>query len=187
MSQVLFANCFCIVSILHMLTGPLKTLLQHGLSMGSQPPLGFQLLWLGVLHRLLHGLKGHSCPTMAFTTGCRGIPALAHWLPCLTPSLTLVSAGLLLSYSHSSFLAAVAQLLFPFPKFVIPEVPPPSLRGSALISSGSVLGCSVWNWLHQAQQKLLASSLRRQPCNSPSTKTLPCQSLQCITSALCHN
>jgi len=60
-------TCSSVGSSLHRSTGPARSLLQHRLSMGSQPPLVIHLLWHGVLPRLqveicsavdLHGLQG---------------------------------------------------------------------------------------------------------------------------------
>jgi len=71
-SQALPANFLrCGLLSLHRSTGPGRSLLQHRVPTGSQPPSGIHLLRLGVFHRLqveicstanLHGLQGHSLP-----------------------------------------------------------------------------------------------------------------------------
>jgi len=67
-SQVLPANLLqCGLLFLHGSTGPVRSLLQRRLPMGSQPPPGTHLLWGQVVHGLqvdicstidLHGLQG---------------------------------------------------------------------------------------------------------------------------------
>lgn len=97
---------------------------------------------------------------------------LLHWPWCLQGHCSRILTPLSWLLLHSDF--------FPLLKLLSQRC---HHRGSGLISNGTVLECSVWNRLRQTQQKLLASSLRSQPCNSPTTKTLLCQSLQYITSA----
>ncbi|KAK4831466.1 hypothetical protein QYF61_017714 [Mycteria americana] len=85
-SQVLPANLLQHgVLSLHGVTGPARSLLQHGLPMGSQPPSGIHLLQCGVLHGLqvdicstiyLHGLQGDSLPHHGLHHGLKGISAL---------------------------------------------------------------------------------------------------------------
>jgi len=120
-------------------------------SMGS--PQGHSLLWAHppAQHRVPStgyrwisappwtsiGCRGTACLTMVFSTGCRGISVLAPGAPPSPPSLALVSAGLFLSYSLTPL--SYCSFLFPLLNYVIPEALPPSLVGSALASSGSVL------------------------------------------------
>jgi len=89
------------------------------------------------------GCRGTACLTIVVFTGCRGISAVAPGAPPPSPSLTLVSAELLLSYSHSS-LQLKLLLCSSFSPFlnVITKVLPPLLMGSALASSGSILELS---------------------------------------------
>lgn len=77
--------------------------------MGSQPPSGIHLLQCGVLHRLredlcsimaLAGLQGHSCLTMVYPSGCKGVSAPAPVaLPVPPSTLTWVSAELFISHT----------------------------------------------------------------------------------------
>ena len=87
-------------------TGPARSLLQHGLPMGSQLPSGIHLLRCGVVHKLhvdicstvdLHGCRGTTCLTMVFhhklqgNTLCSGISSIScplrlHWPSCLQSS-----------------------------------------------------------------------------------------------------
>jgi len=74
---------------------------------------------------------------MVFSMGCKGVSSLVPGARAPPPSLlTLVSAELLLSYSHSSLLL---QVFSPLLKCVIPEELPVLLMGSALASGGSIL------------------------------------------------
>jgi len=101
------------------------------------------------------GCRWISAP-LCTSMGCRGQPAspwsspqaagesllrrLEHLLP--PPSaLTLVSAELLLSQSHSSLQLQLLlhRFFLPFLKYVITEVLPPLLIGLALASNGSIL------------------------------------------------
>lgn len=83
--------------------------------------------------------------------------------------LTLVSAGLFISYILTPFSAEVAVVwqLFPFLKYVIPEVLSPSLI-STLTSGGSVLELAGIGSIGQG--KLLAASNKSHPFR-PSTHT----------------
>jgi len=87
------------------------------------------------------GCRGTACPTMVCSMGCRGTSALAPGEPPLAPSsLTLVSAELFLSHILTPlFWLLLHSSFFPLFQYIIPEALPPSLMGSALASSGSVL------------------------------------------------
>ncbi|KAK4828719.1 LOW QUALITY PROTEIN: hypothetical protein QYF61_000557 [Mycteria americana] len=111
-----------------------------------------------LLHHGHHQLQGNLCSSARTT-----------FSP--TSSLTLVSAGQFLTCSHSSLPAAVAQQFLPFLKYVVTEVLPPLLIGSALGSGGSVLEPADTGCLTRAQ--LLVSSHRSHPCSPPATKTTP--------------
>lgn len=76
---------------------------------------------------------------MITTMGCRGIFAPVPGAPPPSFSLTLISEGLFLTYSHSSLLAGVAHQYFPLLKYVSTEALPPLLMGSTLASCNSVL------------------------------------------------
>jgi len=80
---------------------------------------------------------------MVCSTGYRGISTPAPGAPPLPPSsLILVSAELFLSHiltPLSSCCCVVWGFFFALLNYVIPEVLPPSLMGSALASSGLVL------------------------------------------------
>jgi len=129
---------------LHRSTGPASSLLQHGLPTGSQPPSGIHLLRRGVLHGLqvvissimdLHGLQGNLCSSAWSTSSLLSSIYLGV---CRVVSLT---------FSHCFLLTvAVQQFFCPF-KYAISEALPPSLMGSVLASSGSILEpasiCSV--------------------------------------------
>jgi len=102
-------TCSGVGSFPHRATGPARSLLQRGLSMGSQPPLGIHLLQHEVLRGMhvdicstvdIHGLQGATCLTMVFPMGCRAkISAPAPGAPPPPPSsLTLVPAELFLSH-----------------------------------------------------------------------------------------
>ncbi|KAK4824286.1 hypothetical protein QYF61_013031 [Mycteria americana] len=95
-------------------TGPARSLLQHRLPMGSQPPLGIHLLQHGFLRGLQvdicstmdlhglqvdiystinpHGLQGTACLTMVFTRGCLGISAPEPGAPPPPPSSLALKA-----------------------------------------------------------------------------------------------
>ena len=90
----------------------------------------------------LHGLQGTACLTMGCTTGCRGISAPAPGAAAPPPSALALVVCRAVALPHT--LAALPRLLlcsrfFPFLKYVIPEVLPPSLMGLALVSGESVL------------------------------------------------
>jgi len=80
----------------HGSAGPARSLLQHGLPMGFQPPSGIHLLQCGVLH----GLQGDSLPHHGLHHGLQGktsAPAPGA-PPPPSSALTLVSAELFLSH-----------------------------------------------------------------------------------------
>ncbi|KAM9590844.1 uncharacterized protein ACIBXB_005893 [Morphnus guianensis] len=99
--------------------------------------------WISAPPRTSMDCRGTACLTMVFTTGCRGISALAPGAPPPPPSsLTLVSAGLFLLHVLTPLSGChfcLSQQLFSFLKNVITEALPLSLIGLALASSGSVL------------------------------------------------
>lgn len=89
-------TCSSLGSSLHRSPGPCQ---QHAPAWASHR--GHSLLWAPTCSslRLLNGLQWHSCLTILFTTGCRGIPALVPGAPPAPyPSLTLVSAELFLPH-----------------------------------------------------------------------------------------
>jgi len=120
-------TCSSMGSSPHGATGPARSLLQHGVYTGSQPPSGIPLLWWEVLptlqveicstlglhrlwghslphHGLLHRLQGTACLTMGCFMGCGGISAPAPGVHPAPPSpLTLVSAELFLSHILTFF------------------------------------------------------------------------------------
>ena len=132
---------------LHRATGADRSLLQHGLSMGSQLPSGTSTCsnvgsamgcrWVSAPPWTSMDCRGTTCLTMVFTTGCRGISALVPGAPPPPSSLTLVSAGLF--HTHIFSVIASAQHFLALLKYVITEVLPALLMGSALTSSRSVL------------------------------------------------
>jgi len=141
-------TCSSVGYSLHGSTGPGRSLLQRGLPMVSQPPSAIHLLRCGVLHGLqvdicstvvLNGLQGDSQPHHGLLHGLRGnLCSSARSTSSPSSALTLVSAVVSLTYSHSH--SAIAVILGFFPSlYVITEVLPLSLMGSALASSGSVL------------------------------------------------
>jgi len=121
--------------------------------MGSQPPLGTSTCssmgssigcrWICAPPWTSMGCRGTVYLSIVFSTGCRGISTLVPGAPPPPPSsLTLVSAGLLLSHILSP-LSGYSSAGSPTPlplllKYVIAEVLPPLLMGLALASSGSV-------------------------------------------------
>jgi len=105
-------TCSSVGSSLHGSTGPGRSLLQHGLPMGSQPPLGIPLHWHGAFHSCRWvcaspwtsmGCRGTACLTMVCSMGCRGISAPVPGEPPPPPSsLTRVSAELFHIFSRAS-------------------------------------------------------------------------------------
>ena len=165
-------------------TGPARSLLQHELLTESQPPLGASTFssmgsstgcrWRSTPLRTFMGFKVTAYLTTVFSRACRGICAPASGTPLPPPSsLTLVSAELFLTYSHSSLqLQMLLRKFFSLLNCVIPVDLPPLLMGSALASSGSLLEPagigsirhrgSFWQFLTEAT-----------PVTPPATKTLP--------------
>ncbi|KAK4822676.1 hypothetical protein QYF61_019043 [Mycteria americana] len=84
----------------HRPTGPARSLLQHGLPMGSQPPSGIHLLRQGVLHGLqvdicstvnLHGPQGDSLPHHGLHYRLQGNLCSGTWsTSTFSSSLTLI-------------------------------------------------------------------------------------------------
>ncbi|PKU27356.1 hypothetical protein llap_22340 [Limosa lapponica baueri] len=122
----------------------------HGITVSSRR---IHLLRCGVLHGLqmdicstvnLHGLQGDSLPHYDLHHRLQGNLCFDVWStssPCFFFTNLGVCRVVSLTYSHSSLPAAVAvaQKLFPLLKYVITEMLPPSLIGSALAEGGSVL------------------------------------------------
>jgi len=132
-------------------TGPARSLLQRGLSMGSQPALGIHLLRHGVLHGLqveicstmdLHRLQWDSLPHHGVHHGLQGNLCSSTWgISSLAFFTDLgVCRAVSLLYSLLSPAANCPYVgFFPLLKYVIPEALPPSLVGAALASSRFVL------------------------------------------------
>jgi len=141
--------------------GPVRSLLQCRLAMGSQLTSGIHLLQHGVSstcssmgsstgYRWISAplwtsmdCKGTTCLTMVFIIGCKGkISALVSQAP---PPLSFftdlgVCRVVSLTSSHSSLFTAVSlHGFFPLLKYVITEALPLSLIGLALASGGSIL------------------------------------------------
>jgi len=96
--------------------------------------------WISAPLLISMGYRGTICITIVFTMGCRGISALAPGAhPPPLSSLTLVSAGLFLAYTHFSLLDAVVQQFLPLLKHVTTEMLPVPLMDSALASCRSFL------------------------------------------------
>ena len=120
--------------------------------------------------------RGTACLTRVFTRGCRGISALAPGASAPHhSSLILVSAGLFLLHVLTSSLRLLflSQQLFFLIKYVITEVLPLSLIGSALAGGGSVSEpASIGSVRHRGSfQQLLIEATPVTP--PPTTKTLP--------------
>ena len=144
----------CTVGFSPWATGPVRSLLQHGLSMGSQPPSGIHLLrrevpstgyrWRSAPSWSSMDCRGTTCRTMVFhhelqrKTLCSGIsstssPLLLHWPWCLQNCFFHIVSLLSL---HCRF---TTVFFLPLLKSVITEALPPSLTVLALASGGSVL------------------------------------------------
>jgi len=147
-------TCSGMGSSLHGSAGPGRSLLQHGLPTGSQPPSGIHLLWRGVPSTgctwssaplwTSMDCMGTACLTMVLIMGCRGklsSPTFRAPPPPPPSSLTLVSAEFFLSHR----LTPLPRLLFSPRVFfflflnMLPQRLPPSPTGLALGSGGSVL------------------------------------------------
>ncbi|KAK4820738.1 hypothetical protein QYF61_004419 [Mycteria americana] len=121
-------TCSSVGSSLHGATGPARSLLQHGLPTGSQPPSGIHLLQHGVLHGMqvdicstmdLHGLQGDSLPHHGLHQGLQGNLCSGAW-STLSPSFFAdlgVYRVVSLTYPQSSLWL---QLQF-FPPFLTME------------------------------------------------------------------
>jgi len=142
-------TCSSVGSSLHGSTGPGRSLLEHGLPIGSQPLPGIPLLWRGVQSGLqveicttvgLHGLQGHSLPHRGLLHGLQGNLFSGLWSTS-SPSFYSelgVCRVVALMYLYSS-LRLPLLVFFPLLTCVILEALPPSLMGSTLPSSGSIL------------------------------------------------
>lgn len=99
--------------------------------------------------------------------GCRGILALVPGAaPAPPAALPLLSAGLFLSYSHSSLQLLFCSFLCP--SSVIPEVMPLSLMGS---------GC-IAELLAPSDMGQLLAPAHRSHLLSPATRTWPHKLIQ---------
>ncbi|KAK4822389.1 hypothetical protein QYF61_014159 [Mycteria americana] len=142
-------TCSSVVSSLHVSTGPARSLLQRGLSKGSQPPLGHIHL---LQHGVLYGLQVDICSTVDLHAGgqpaspwssprAAGESLLRRWSTSSPSFFTgLGVCGVVsFTYSHSSLWLQLPSFFPPLLKYVITEVLPPSLMGLALASSRSAL------------------------------------------------
>ena len=121
-------TCSSMGSSLHRSTGPARSLIQHELPTGSQPPSGIHLLWHGVLHRVqvdiwstmdLHGLQGDSLSHHGLLHKQLGNLCSSAWSTSSPPSsLTLMPA----EFSLLSPAANVMQASFFLLKCVLTEV-----------------------------------------------------------------
>jgi len=150
-SQALPVNLLQVGLLSPWVRGPGRSLLQHRLHLGSQPPAGIHLLqcvvpstgcrWISAPPWSSLGCRGTTCLTTVFIMNFRGkVSALAPGAPPPPPSsLILVSAELFLSHHFTplSWLLPFRSFL-PFLKYVITEVLPPLLIGSALASGESI-------------------------------------------------
>lgn len=158
--------------------GLARSILHYGLPMGSQSPLGIHLLHHWILQRLQidlciwtsRGPRGTACFTMGFTMGWRGISAPAIGSHPPPPSeMTWVSAEQLLSWiltPLSGCCLLFTQYLFLLLNFDIPEVLPPSLMGSALVSGGSILALAGVGSVEHGEifSQLLTEAAPAAPC-----------------------
>jgi len=159
-------------------------LLQHGVSIGSQPPLDIHLLWHGVLPGLqvhlcftvdLHGLQGDGLPHHGLLHGLQGNPAPGA-PPPPPPSLTLVSAELFLSHILASRSGCNCCCTAAFS--------PSSTgcpRGATTITDGLGLGQwrvhhgANWRWLYLTRGSFLQLLTEATPVAPPATQILPCK------------
>jgi len=161
-------TCSTVGSSLHEATGPARSLLQCGLPTGSHPPApAWGHPWAAgrdLLHREPPWAAGHSLPHQGLLHGLQGNLCPDAWSTS-TPSFCTdlgVCRAVSLTSSHFSLLLEKCTYRG-FSRFlndVIPEVLPPSLVGSALASSGSVLelagfgsighGGSCWHLLTES-------------------------------------
>ena len=152
-SQALPANLLqCGLLSLHGSTGPGRSLLQHGLPMGSQPPSGIHLLRHGVFHSLqvdicsivnLHGLQGDNLPHHGLHHRLQGKKNFCSSVWSTSSPSFFTDLGVCrvfsLTSSHSSLLTAISLQVCPLLNYAITEALAPSLIGLALVSSRSVL------------------------------------------------
>jgi len=128
--------------------GPARSLLQHRLSMRSQPPFGVSTC--SSMGSSM-GCRGTACPTMVFIMGCRGISALPpEATPPLPSSLTLMSSEFSQIVSLLSSSCCCAGV-FCFPlllNYVISEALPPSLmalaRGESILEPADIGSVRHW-------------------------------------------
>jgi len=113
-------TCSSVGSSLHGSTCPGRSLLEHGLSTGPQPPLGIYLLQHGVLHGLqvhicslldLHGLQGYSLPHRGLHHRLQGNLYSGAWSTFSPSSFTGLGVCRVLSYIFS--LLSPAAAFFP--------------------------------------------------------------------------
>jgi len=152
-AQALPANLLqCGLLSLHGSTGPGRSLLQHGLPMGSQPPSGIHLLRHGVFHSLqvdicsivnLHGLQGDNLPHHGLHHRLQGKKNFCSSVWSTSSPSFFTDLGVCrvfsLTSSHSSLLTAISLQVCPLLNYAITEALAPSLIGLALVSSRSVL------------------------------------------------
>jgi len=141
--------CSSVGSSLQGSAGPARSLLQYRVPKGSQPLSVIHLLWHGVLHGLsgdicstvdLHGLQGDSLPHQGLLHRLQGNLCSSTW--STSSPFFFTDLGACRAISHrltplSSCNCCYAGF-FPFLN-ILSEVPPLSLVGSALVSSGSIL------------------------------------------------
>jgi len=131
-----------------------ENLLLHGLlsmdhsSFRKYPPtLAWGPIWAQQCGYLLwccplHGLQANTYSTMAISTGCKGFFAPVPGASPPSPSsLTLVFTGLFLTLFSPHSSPPYSVLLFL--KYVLSEVPPAWLMGSAVSCGGSVVELAV--------------------------------------------
>ncbi|KAK4818263.1 hypothetical protein QYF61_009968 [Mycteria americana] len=162
-------------TVLHeLLQRPVRSLLQHRLPTGSQPPSGIHLLQHGVLHGLqvdicstvdLHGLQGDSLPHHGLHHRLQGNLCSSAWSTSCPSFFTAlgVCRVVSLTYSHSSLWLQLRSKFFPLLKYVIPEVLSISLMGSALASEQ----CCEYSWQHELTETVYTAL--QQPLGSHSS------------------
>jgi len=138
-------------SSLHGSAGPARSLLQHGLPMGSHPPSGTHLLWCGVPSTGYGWIsappstsmdcRGIACLIMVFIMSCKG--RLCSGISNTSSPSFFTHLGVCRVVSFIvSFLSLDCPFtagFFPLLKYVITEALPPSLIGLALASSRPIL------------------------------------------------
>jgi len=130
-------TCSC-MSSLRGLTGPTRSLLHCGLPIGSQLPMGIQLLWRGVLHGMqvvicstvdLHGLQGHSLPHHGLLHSLQGNLYSSTWRTSSPSFFTDLHVCRVLTPLSGCNMPL--HIFFFLLNFVIPEALPPSPMGLA--------------------------------------------------------